>query len=318
MMSNTLSLSKGYPLGTRLLECQDSPDRESGIGPRRSWKVIANIQLPWFSQAVLAELVLCLVVSAPSLLAAQVRQEVHETYAFKPTGAIRIDNINGRIHLTGWNRSEIQLDAIKKGRSQEDLDRVILEIDARPDRLVIRTEHLEEKTGWLSLGRPKNVSASVDYILMVPHSARLEHVATVNGSLVIENVLGAVNASSVNGGITAKSLANPSRFSTVNGSIEAQYDRFETSGPSTLATVNGTIVLRVPEQIDAYVFANTVNGSINTDLPLVVKKSLAGGKNLRGTLGAGGARIKVNTVNGGIKIRKTEFKPAKQAVPVER
>jgi DUF4097 and DUF4098 domain-containing protein YvlB len=263
--------------------------------------------------------VLSIMASWHSLLqAAQVRQDIHETYALTPTGTIRIENVNGRIQITGWNRSEVKFDAVKKGRSEQDLEKVNLEIDAQPDRLSVRTKYVEDNSRWFNFGRPKSVPASVDYTLMVPLAARLDNVATVNGSLVIENVVGVVKASSVNGGVIVKGLASPSKLTTVNGSIEAHYDRLDTPGPSTLETVNGSILLYLPEKIDAEVMASTVNGSVSTDLPLAVIKNRPVGKDLKGTLGDGGSRFRVHTVNGAARIRKTALRPAQPTVPVER
>ena len=49
----------------------------------------------------------------------------------------------------------------------------------------------------------------------------------------------------------------------------------------------------------------TVNGSITSEFPsLTVEKESSIGNNLKGSLGNGGATVKVTTVNGTIKILK--------------
>ena len=45
-----------------------------------------------------------------------------------------------------------------------------------------------------------------------------------------------------------------------------------------------------------------MNGAIETDYPLAVTGKL--GKHLQGTLGAGGRKVRITTVNGAINLRK--------------
>jgi DUF4097 and DUF4098 domain-containing protein YvlB len=49
--------------------------------------------------------------------------------------------------------------------------------------------------------------------------------------------------------------------------------------------------------------AKTVNGSITTDYPLTVNGRFAG-RNVNGTLGRGGRKVHLETVNGSIKMKK--------------
>src|SRR5436189_236133 len=63
--------------------------------------------------------------------------------------------------------------------------------------------------------------------------------------------------------------------------------------------------VRLPKRVR--LGASTVNGAVHvaieTDYPLVVTGKL--GKHLQGTLGAGGRKVRITTVNGAINLRKT-------------
>ena len=101
-----------------------------------------------------------------------------------------------------------------------------------------------------------------------------------------------------------KDAAGDLKLSTVNGRIEAELTSLGGSQSVSLNTVNGHIEATLPANADAEVTASTINGGLSSEFPsLVVKKELVG-RNLKGTLGNGGARVKASTVNGRINFRK--------------
>ena len=143
----------------------------------------------------------------------------------------------------------------------------------------------------------------MDYDLKVPVQARLKGIENVNGSVEIEAVRGEVHAETVNGHLAAKGLAADARLETVNGAIEAAFDSLAGVKSVSLQTVNGAVQLHLPANANAEVSASTVNGSIKADSPLAAKKNWPVGSELRGQLGQGGAHIKLETVNGSIRVR---------------
>jgi hypothetical protein len=48
-----------------------------------------------------------------------------------------------------------------------------------------------------------------------------------------------------------------------------------------------------------------VNGGFSSDFPLTVEAGSWGPKRVQGTIGSGGGRLNLETVNGGIAIRKS-------------
>src|SRR2546427_2386685 len=132
----------------------------------------------------------------------EVREEFRQTYPLDKQGKVRLDNVNGNVRIVTWDREEIKVEAIKRAKKQEHLDEVKIEVDAKADRIRIRTKYPDSK-----LRRNKDNSVSVDYLLTVPKQSRLERINTVNGKVEIEQVSGDVEASSVNGNVTAAALA---------------------------------------------------------------------------------------------------------------
>jgi len=234
-----------------------------------------------------------------TLAAAAVTEEFHQTYPLTASGEVRLDNVNGKVRITAWDQAEVKVDAVKRAETQEGLDALKIEITAKPTRVRIHTEYPK----WKAKDYRKTDSVSVDYEVKVPVGAHLEEVEVVNAGVEIEGVTGKVGASSVNGHLIVKGLASDSKLETVNGNVEAAFQKFEGVKSVSLKSVNGKLQLNLPSDTSAEVSAKTVNGTIHGDAGLTVTKHQPVGSSLHGTLGKGEAHIKLETVNGSIRVR---------------
>jgi Toastrack DUF4097 len=222
-----------------------------------------------------------------------VSQDFHRTVPLPANGQISLDNINGNVEITGWDRNEVQIDAVKTARDQQRLDEASIEVETGSDYVKIHTQYPHDHTN--------NNPASVHYTLHVPQNARLDSVSLVNGSLTVQKVSGEVDAKLVNGKARIGNLTGAANISSVNGSIEANYVSLNNVHEIKLKSVNGSVELGLPSSPNADVKASTVNGSIKSDFPLTVQGSFANHK-LSGTLGSGGTHIELSNVNGSIHI----------------
>lgn len=246
--------------------------------------------------------------SAARQARADVKEEFHQTYPLAEKGRIRLSNVNGSIHITAWDRAEVQVDAIKRARKAEHLREVKIEVTSEKDLLRIETKHPSSKSGrWSFFGR--NNSASVEYRLQVPRQAQLDKISSVNGSLQIDGVTGPVKASTVNGSVTACDLANSAELNSVNGALAAAFRKMDGEKTSSLKTVNGSITVSLPGEAAAKLEVHTLNGSIHNDFNLPVKSPFPIGHNLAAQLGSGGPLIKMDTVNGRVQIKRVDHNP---------
>ena len=235
-------------------------------------------------------------------------QDFSQTLPLAANGRIRLDNVNGRIEIAGWDRNEVAIKALKHGKTRESVEAAKITVNSSPDEIRIHTEQPSGSTSfssiWSWFNNDNRNAATVDYAIQVPQNARLKNIASVNGRIVIEDVSGNIEASTVNGETQVKDAAGDLKLSTVNGRIEAELTSLGGSQSVSLNTVNGHIEATLPANADAEVTASTINGGLSSEFPsLVVKKELVG-RNLKGTLGNGGARVKASTVNGRINFRK--------------
>jgi len=246
---------------------------------------------PRKSAIAILGLLLALLLAIPAY--AEVTQEFHRTVPLSANGEVSLSNINGNVEITGWDRNEVQIDAVKKARDQQRLDEARIEVEAGSTSVRIKTEYPHRGAN--------NNPASVHYTLHVPQNARLDKLDLVNGSLTVEKVSGEVNARLVNGKANINDLVGPVEISSVNGGIEANYVSLNNVREIRLKSVNGGIQLGLPASPNADIKASTVNGGIRTDFPLQVKGEFVG-HHLNGTLGSGGTRIELSNVNGSIHI----------------
>jgi TM2 domain-containing membrane protein YozV/predicted Ser/Thr protein kinase len=242
------------------------------------------------------------------------QQDFSQTLPLTTGGRLSLDNVNGRIEIVGWDRNEVAIKALKHGKTRESVEAAKITINASPDEVFIHTEQPSSVTGfpwsWLWFKNSKRNDGIVDYAIQVPQNARLKNISSVNGRIVIEDVSGDIEASTVNGETQVQGAAGDLKLSTVNGRIEAELASLKGSQSVSLSTVNGHIEVALPVNANGEVTASTVNGGMSSEFPsLAVKKEFPLGRNLKGTLGSGGASVKASTVNGGISFRQgTEAK----------
>jgi len=67
--------------------------------------------------------------------------------------------------------------------------------------------------------------------------------------------------------------------------------------------VNGGITLTAPADLSAELDASAVNGGIDSDFPVTVNGRIDR-THLRGKIGNGGRTLELETVNGGIQLKK--------------
>jgi hypothetical protein len=203
-------------------------------------------------------------------------KDFDQSYPLQPGGTFELQNVNGTVEVDGWDRDAIEVHAVKTAKSKEsDLDRVSIEVDAKPRAVSVVTRY------------PQNagVEVAVEYVIHLPHSAHVEHLGTVNGTLRIAGVDVIEDLHTVNGNIEV---------------YEGGGSRDE-KGEATAETTNGSLLLAVPSDVQANLDARCLNGNFSSELPLALESSLHP-REIHGKLGKGGAPIHLRTVNGGIRV----------------
>jgi DUF4097 and DUF4098 domain-containing protein YvlB len=201
---------------------------------------------------------------------------------------------NGGIRVTGADRKDVLVRAmVNAWADDEDAARalagkVIVHTDG-----VIRAEGPNEyrRNGW-----------SVSYEILAPRDTDLK-LETNNGGIEIANVRGDMSMATTNGGIRLDGLAGNVRGRATNGGVDITLTGARWDGEALdVQTTNGSVRLRVPEKYSARLETRTVHGSVNVDFPVMVQGRI--GREISATLGDGGALVRAETTNGGVRVSK--------------
>ena len=143
---------------------------------------------------------------------------------------------------------------------------------------------------------------NVRFTVKLPKGVKAD-VGTVNGSLAVSGAQAEVRASTVNGRVEVATSSGPVSAHTVNGSVSVRMDALGGTDDLDFSTVNGSVSVEVPANFSGEIEMETVNGSLTSDFPLTISGRV-NPKHLRATIGSGGRRIELKTVNGSIELRK--------------
>jgi len=252
--------------------------------------------------ALRAILVLCGAVAACAASGFAISKDFDQSYQLQPGGSFELQNVNGPVEVEGWDRDAVDVHAVKTAKEREsDLERVSIEVDAKPKAVSVVTRYPQNE----------GVEVAVEYVIHVPHGARVEHVGTVNGTLRVAGVDAIEDLHTVNGNIEVYEGGGPIHAHTTNGNVHLELARVGggqgdkgdkgDKGEATAETTNGSLLLAIPADAQVDVDARCLNGNFSSELPLSLESTLRP-REIRGKLGRGGTPIHLHTVNGGIRL----------------
>jgi hypothetical protein len=219
-----------------------------------------------------------------------------------------VHGLNGDVNARPSSGRTVEIVAVKRG-DDDDPREVRIEVNESAEGIEVCAVYPGDR------GRGRSTCDSdhdddwddndviVDFTVSVPSGVRFDG-STVNGGIEAMGLSSEVSVSTVNGGIDVSSSGSV-EAQTVNGSIRASTGVSSWNGTLDFQTVNGSITLTLPAGVGAAVSAETVNGDIVSDFPLTIEAGEWGPQSVNGTIGAGGGRLNLETVNGEIEIRKS-------------
>ena len=224
--------------------------------------------------------------------------------------AIEVKGVNGRIEAEPGTGSEVEVRAVKRSRrsNPDSVDVRVVEHGGGVTICAVYPTPAGERPNECAPGSGGRMSTrdndvQVDFVVRVPSGVNFVG-RTVNGEIEARGLPGDAEAHTVNGGVTVEA-AGHTLARTVNGSIDARMGRADWTGEAEFTTVNGAITLALPADAAADVEARTVNGGIDTDFPLQVSGRVSR-RRMSGTIGGGGRKLTMETVNGAIHLRRLE------------
>ncbi len=224
---------------------------------------------------------------------------------------LQIRNINGQITVDRATGAEVEVVATKRWRKgnpadvrietirygQGDQSALVCAIWGPSTTCDQRGYHNEPRR-WNN-----DNDVSVDFMVKLPAGVRAELIS-VNGTVRVVGASAEVIAETVNGGIDVSTTVGPVKAETVNGDITVRMDAIRGTEDLEFETVNGDVTAILPPNFQGDVELETVNGSLHTDFPITVQGRFDP-RHMRATIGGGGRRLTLTTVNGDVRLGKT-------------
>jgi hypothetical protein len=216
-----------------------------------------------------------------------------KTYPLAAGGQFVLDNVNGSVHVEGWDRDEVEVRAVKTSQNDpRDVDRVQIEVESHPGEVDVHTRY----------PNGEGAEVAVEYHIHVPNRVLLGCIQTVNGSLTVRGVDGGGELRSVNGNVEVLESSGRFNAKTTNGNLRLELRKLLDGAPMNLETVNGSVVLGLPWDARADLKVHNMNGDVYSDVPVTSTMTIPGARDFHGRLGHGGGAISVRTTNGGIRL----------------
>jgi DUF4097 and DUF4098 domain-containing protein YvlB len=284
------------------------------------------------------------VLTTTVLIAASARAQtrVEQSRPASADGTVDIENMSGSVKVVGWDKNEVAVRGTL-GRRPEGLNfsgtsaRTHIEVETQgpphgvrsdleisvPAGSRVKVEGFDANitvTGVTGAVYAETVNGSITQ----SGAAKEVELQSVNGSVEVTKAGGRIRAESVNGAVTVREVSGEVEASTVNGELTVTGSTFERAHLEAVSgsirfegdlgkraileaeTVSGSVELALPASVGADFEISTFSGDIENELgPAAPRKGRhSPEKELSFTAGSGGAKVTVQTLSGGIHLRK--------------
>lgn len=228
------------------------------------------------------------------------------TYKIPATGRFELINVNGKITAEPTDGNEVIVEGQRtaKARSDEAAKEMLAKLEIR--------EEVGESTVRVE-SRPPRLSGfsghEIEWTIKVPKGVTLD-VRTTNGGVHLYRLSNDIHAKTTNGGVKGEGIIPGAiEASAVNGGVEFSLaSPLDSTDSVDLETVNGGVSLDLPSESKATIAARCVNGGVKVEDLDIAREEQANDfdkrRRLNGTMNGGGATVKMNTTNGGVRLSR--------------
>ncbi len=205
--------------------------------------------------------------------------------AAEPDGAVEIENVAGKVEVTGWDRAEVEVTGTI-GERVESVD-----VNSSPGHTTVRVVLPQGLWGsrWVGGG-----GAEAALVVHVPRRSLL--MATlVSAGITTRGLQGQQQLRTVSGSIDGE-LAHEAKINTVSGSVKLAAG----AGPLEVNSISGTITVK---GATGELRVGTVSGSAELELGAITRarfQTVSGAVSASGALAAG-AELEATSVSGSLR-----------------
>jgi hypothetical protein len=192
-----------------------------------------------------------------------------ESFAAGDAPSLEVDSFAGNVTVRSGRSGVIGVAATKMARSQNDLDRIEVQVSKLDGGLVIKTE------------KPQSLSnAVVNLEITAPANTRLD-ASTGAGNVQVDGITGQIDVHSGAGNLDVRGSAGTARLDTGAGNVGYQGTP---QGDCRFESGAGNITLALPADPNVQVDLNTGTGNIDVDFAVDGQVTR---RQVRGAIGGG-------------------------------
>lgn len=228
------------------------------------------------------------------------------TYKVPVSGRLELINVNGKITAESTDGAELVVEGKRtaKARSDEAAKELLTRLEIREEvgESTIRVESRPPRLSGFS-------SLQIEWTIKVPKGLTVD-LRTINGGVRLNGLSGDIHARTTNGGVKGVNiLPTLIEASAVNGGIEFELGApLDGSDSVEMETVNGGVELSLPSESKATIVARCVNGGVRVEGLEIAREEQHNDferrRRLNGTMNGGGAKVNMNTTNGGVRLSR--------------
>jgi len=273
-----------------------------------------------------------------------------EVKTFKVTGQpeVVLDTFDGAIEIHSWDRNEIEVEVEKRAMEQTLLDEIKVDAQQEGDKIVVRVTGPRAERHGVTIGM--HISPTARLRVAVPKNANINAVSgdgsikaeAIEGKIVLRTSDGSITGTRLGGDIQVRSGDGSIRIDNTTGKLDLETDDGSIgvdARPSVLhlrtgdgsvrvalepetvmtdnwdiTTTDGSVVVTLPGLFNAELDAETSDGAVRTNHPLLdgdrdERRDGEGGdqrrerrRTLRSKMGDGGKILKIRSGDGTIRI----------------
>jgi hypothetical protein len=148
---------------------------------------------------------------------------VEQKYDADPNVTLSVQNVDGAIRVYAAEKPEVTIQAIKKAYDRERLQQIVVDVKATRNNVAITTSFPPRKNAL------SDRSGTVEYIIVVPQTARITDLSLNSGELLVEGLRngGSARARLVNGWLAGHNCFGNLDLAVETGRLDVAYDWWE-------------------------------------------------------------------------------------------
>jgi hypothetical protein len=261
------------------------------------------------------------------------KEHISKQFTLQKTAGsvVAIYNLNGPVKVEGYSGDKVLIEidktisATTKEVLEEGKKEARLEFEQVGDSLIVyivmpwdtRPNREWRSNNWDN-NRRIDYNLDLSFTVKVPFNVNLRASTVNNGNVTVKDVGGALVINNVNGAIDIVNAKGTTKAYTINGDLTANYLSTPPEA-SAFYTLNGKLTVTFPPSLSADLQFKSMNGAFYTDFenseilaPTVTKnqETNRGGtlyrlnKDTQVRIGSGERKLKFETMNGNIYIKK--------------